>query len=340
MENCIENKPNKPNWFKKIGSKLLSVLSVLMIGIVMMLCFGTRVNAAEISTTDKTKFELYDTKWTKANIKFFCLHAKLKFGFIPGFDRTEHYLRITDKDGNLIENVTHLAASFIISSGGKETSIKVDKKITNDYHAGVFTIFNYANKEGQFQKNVSSKKFLYEQEFYDENGNKVEYEECNYMWMWNWYVKEITYLYVWYIDPTTGEQVASSFMPNGEHPMYNEDGSLKGIFDVDNKKIDDCILNEYGVPSKVTNLPNGETLTTPLVKPNEQLEGTGTVKSKSPWDVIIGGGWDGSLPVIGGNGIKGVLYYTVLIIKLIIYLLIFAAIFKIISFIVGLFRKK
>lgn len=332
MENYIEN---KPKLFKKIGSKFLAVLSILMIGIVMMLCLGTTANAAEVSIEDKTKFELYDTKWNKANINFYCLRTKLKFGFIPVFDRTQHYLRITDKNGNFINNITHLAASFIISSSGKEYVVKVDKEITSDYHAGIFTVGNYLDKEGQFQKNTSSKSFLEKQEFYDIDGKKVEYEECNYMWMWNWYVKEITYLYVWYIDPTTGEQVAGSFMPNGEHPMYNEDGTLKGIYDLNDNKVEDVILNDYGVPSKVENLPNGEKIITPLVKPNGQLKGEGTVKTNKPnW-------WDDLFPGTGDDDDdKGLLYYIVLIIKLIIYLLIIATIFKIISFIIGLFKNK
>lgn len=341
MENYIEN---KPNWFKKFGSKLMAVLSVLMIGIGMMLCLGCQVSAnaatTDTPTIDKTKTELYDTKWTKANVEFFCLRAKLKFGFIPVFDRTQHYLRITDNDGNFINNITYLSASFVISSGGKETSIKVDKEITSDYHAGIFTIGNYLNKEGQFQKNTSSKSFLESQEFYDNDGKKVDYKECNYMWMWNWYVKEITYLYVWYDDPTTGEQVASSFMPNGEHPLYNEDGTLKGIFDVDNNKVENMTLNEYGVPSTITKLENGEELVTPLIKPNEQQKGTATVdnskdNSKKWWDFLP------DIPSIGDNGNKnkGVLYYIALIIKLLIYLLIVGAIIYVIKFIIRLFKK-
>lgn len=39
--------------------------------------------------------------------------------------------------------------------------------------------------------------------------------------------------------------------------MYNEDGSLKGIYNVNNELVKDCVLNDRGVLSKVTKLPNG-----------------------------------------------------------------------------------
>lgn len=256
---------------KAVGKKLIVMLSVLLLGLVTFICLAGQVNvsAAESNTVDNTNKEIYNTDWTKANVKFFRIGVQSLF-----FYRTTHYIRITNENGEFIDNLTYLSASYEVKQGNKTYDYKVDKAITTDSH-GFFKLGNVASKEGQLEKITDdlTNTMNYSVKFKDENGNAVEYEDCNYIWAWNYNITKIIYLYVWYLDPNTGKQVASSFMPNGEHPMYNEDGSLKGIYNVNNELVEDCVLNDRGVPSKVTKLPNGGTLETPLVGDNEQQVG-------------------------------------------------------------------
>lgn len=255
---------------KSVSKKLIVMLSVLLLGLVTFICFAgqVNVNAAESNTVDKTNKEIYNTDWTKANVKFFRNGVKTLFQY-----QTTHYIRITNENGEFIDNLTYLSASFEIKKGSKTYDYKVDKAITSD-STGFFKLGNMFSEEGQLEKITDlANTMAHSLKFKDDNGNDVEYEDCNYIWAWNFNVTKIVYLYVWYLDPNTGKQVAASFMPNGEHPMYNEDGSLKGIYNVNNELVEDCVLNDRGVPSKVTKLPNGGTLETPLVKDNDQQVG-------------------------------------------------------------------
>lgn len=328
MENCIENKHKKFNIFK---SKVFAAITMLIVGFVMMMCFAcnTNVYAAESSTTDKTNKEIYNTDWTKANVKFF----KEQLNFL-GFTKTWNYIRITNKNGKFIDNLTYLSASYEIKKGSKTYNYKIDKAITSDSN-GYFKLGNVFSEEGQLEK-ISEKqnKYNYSLEFKDDNGNAVKYEDCNYVWCWNYNITKIIYLYVWYIDPVTGKQVASSFMPNGEHPLYNEDGTLKGIYDVDNNLMTNMTLNANGIPSEIIKNEDGTETTSPLVGWNEQEKGSCT--NNNVFGILLNWPFGGS----GSNSSNGnnLLETIVLILKLGILLLVVAAIIRFIKFIMSLFK--
>ncbi len=327
MENCIENKHKKFN----IKSKVFAAITMLIVGFVMMLCFAcnTNVYAAESSTTDKTNKEIYNTDWTKANVKFF----KEQLNFL-GFTKTWNYIRITNKNGKFIDNLTYLSASYEIKKGSKTYNYKIDKAITSDSN-GYFKLGNVFSEEGQLEK-ISEKqnKYNYSLEFKDDNGNAVKYEDCNYVWCWNYNITKIIYLYVWYIDPATGKQVASSFMPNGEHPLYNEDGTLKGIYDVDNNLMTNMTLNANGIPSEIIKNGDGTETTSPLVGWNEQEKGSCT--NNNVLGILLNWPFGGS----GSNSsnVNNWLETVVLILKLGILLLVVAAIIRFIKFIMSLFK--
>lgn len=332
MENYIEN---RPNWFKKIGSKFLAVLSILMIGIVMMLCLSTTANAATNIPTGGNQSLYNDKKWKQASVAFYSKHKKFM-----GIDKTFHYIQIKTEDkSEFINDITRLEAGFFIADSGTEIYRHIVKENSGNT-SGIFKSENVLSKDGELfpctdEVNKANEGKIFEK--YDATTNTTTqslYEKCNYQWTWNWYVTKCIYLYVWYIDPTTGEETAASFFEDGAHPLYNEDGSLKGIFNSNNEIIENKTLNKYGIPSTIVKNDDGTTTLIPDLGWNSQEIGTIVVEDPvKKW-------WDDLVPGTGDDGNKGVLYYVVLIIKLIIYLLIIAAIFKIISFIIGLFKNK
>lgn len=328
MENCIENKHKKFNIFK---SKVFATITMLIVGFVMMLCFACNVSVSAATRIDKS---LYNTDWTKANVDVF-----VDRWHILTLDKTYHYLRITDKDGKFIENITDLEATFIISSSGKKYQIDVTKSKSDN--TTFFEFGNVLSKEGQFSAISASKNNSnIGKTFENSNGDIVKYQECNYQWKWNFYVEKIVYLNVWYLDPNTGKKVAGSFMPNGEHPLYNEDGTLKGIFDVDNNLVEDMTLNDAGIPSKIEQMEDGTTSLVPIIGWNDQVEGsTTTVNTPKLTDIL-------PLPWPGGNGSDdssstgiGWLDSIILILELILLLIIIVAVVKFIKLIIDLFKK-
>lgn len=338
MENCIENKHKKFNIFK---SKVFAAITMLIVGIVMMLCFACNVpvSAATSTSIDETKVGLYDTDWSKSQIKVFVERGHSFF--FNSIDITTHYLRITKDDGKtMIDDLTHLSASFEISNGGKKINIKVDREIMSEGKTLIPS--NAFSKEGTLTRiDPDTNDNNFGKKFKNQNNKEVEYEECNYEWQWSWYVTKIVYLYVWYIDPDTGKQVAGSFMPNGEHPLYNKDGTLKGIYDVNNKLVENMTLNENGIPSEVIKNEDGTETLSPIIGWNSQVEGT----TKEPKDLIkhifsiLTWPW-GNRNNSNGNSIElpDWLYSIFSFVVLVIIVLIVAAIIKLISFIIDLFK--
>ena len=100
--------------------------------------------------------------------------------------------------------------------------------------------------------------------------------KAQYYWVWNYNVEDILYMYVWYeID---GVEYASSFYPNGEHPMYDEDGNLIGIFDENNQLCDGLTLNNIGVPVHSDSMEE--------VDLGKQVQGTITLPPSSIIDIL------------------------------------------------------
>ncbi len=220
----------------KRNYKLLSIVAMLIA--FMSFCFLSFKPKAELTTSKPTwDTKIYDTSWTKANVKYWVNHFKINLFC----DRTESYIRITDSSGNFINDITRMEASYVIG----------DKQYwaNNTFDKGFFHWNAVNNKEGIFQEcHKSTNKANANKKFLDNTGKKTEYEECNYLWWWNYNVKEIVYLYIWYVDPTTGDEVAASFGEKGEHPKYDEAGKLIGIYDDKDQLLEGYSLSNKGIP--------------------------------------------------------------------------------------------
>ncbi len=232
----------------------------MIIGLFSFSLKGVTTYADSIGLAPGEDPSIYNTEWTQANVKYWNIYGKITpFGGI----RTVSYIRITDQKGNFITNVTRLKASYIID-GKKYTRNKdISDKGFQDH---MFTMGNVLSKDGQFticterDNNICFKK-----KFKDFDKAETDFEECNFKWMWNFKVSEIVYLYVWYLDPETGNEVASSFMPNGAHPLYDENGVLKGIYDANGNPLDDYSMGADGIIEDETGKD--------LVQPEDQFVG-------------------------------------------------------------------
>lgn len=235
------------NMKKAFNFKIIAFLGLLFS---LFLCVGPTAQA-EIATTKPTwDPSIYNTEWIQANVKYWVY----KFGvswynpFSWNYawdDRTVSCIRITDQKGNFINDVTRLEASYII--GGKQYWVneELDDQYLNksgfihEDERGHFTSYDYYWGKIDYSTTIFKHDRL-KKEFKD-------YELCNYIWDWSYDVYDIVYLYIWYLDPETGKEVAGSFMPDGAHPLYDENGVLKGIYDVDGNPLDDYSLGADGI---------------------------------------------------------------------------------------------
>lgn len=235
---------------KKRKLKLISFLGFLFAAILLL--FGVSNSKASAATTADDYVpddpSIYDVSWTAAKVKYWNYKRSLMFGI----DKTYSYIRITDKNDNFIDNLTRLEATFKIDGEIIHVNNELDYLDKNGY-------VGWPKKEGTLYtmenwEESSSLWGLNQEECYIEFD---DYQECNYVWYWTYDVKEIVYLYVWYLDPLTGEEVAASFMPNGEHPKYNADGTLAGIYDTEGNLLEGYGLSDKGIPSTIITDANG-----------------------------------------------------------------------------------
>lgn len=114
---------------KAVSKKLIVMLSVLLLALVTFICLSRQVNVntAETNTFDNTNKEIYNTDWSKANIKFFKDYVKFL-----GLAKTFNSIRITNDDGKFIDNLTYLLAYYEVKKGSRTYDYKVDKAITSD----------------------------------------------------------------------------------------------------------------------------------------------------------------------------------------------------------------
>lgn len=221
-------------------NKKITVLLLIIIGLFSFLLKGPTAHAEVITTKPNWDTSIYDTEWTQAKVKYWNQH--IWKWYTPWLDKTRSYIRITDQKGNFINDLTRLEASFKI--GGEQFWVNKTRQDGNS-----FTNDNIYSKDGQLTS-YSAASYNNGASFYShEEAKKVweNYEECNYIWSWNYNIEELIYLYVWYLDPETGKEVAGSFMPDGAHPLYDENGVLKGIYDVDGNPLDDYSLGADGI---------------------------------------------------------------------------------------------
>lgn len=216
--------------------KIISLFSLLVF---VFFIFSMNISAAEIYSD--TSYYSEDMKWSKMDVDYWVVREEYLFGKI---DKTNCYIKIYDENGNPIDNIHRLAAQFKI---GNET-FTIEKNSVNKRY---FTFGNLLSKEGQFSPRNTSADYEYDKTLQKQFSNpSSENEEAytghaNYLWKWHYYVTGIEYMYCWY-DDENGEEVAASFYENGEHPVYDEDGNLLGIYDKEDNLIDNNYLDEHG----------------------------------------------------------------------------------------------
>lgn len=245
---------------KAVSKKLIVILSVLLLGLVTFICFAGQVNvsAASVSDTDKG---IYNTNWSIGKVKYYINRQN-----ILGIDKTNLYISLVDENGKHLDNVTKIEMTYFI--GGENYHVIKDvEKYTNNYHIRFSNMFS---KEGQLSKAVNGDNVLFHKKFTD---SKYEDVTIDYVWFFNFYVSDSVILYAYYKDPVTGKDSAISFFPDGEHPMYDDYGNLIGIFDADGNLLENCTLNENGIPSTITKSDDGKVTTTPIITPGDQNDG-------------------------------------------------------------------
>lgn len=202
---------------------------------------------------------IYNRDWRKAEVDYWVVYSKRNFWMT---DVTTCFMRITDEDGNMLSNLTRLECQYKI---GKETFT-----VNEELKEHKFIDFNLYDKKGHFQTLNNPWVLHYGDTVEGHNywlfkDSEHPYQKCNYEWNWCWKVTDIIYLYVWYLDPLTGEEVAGSFFPNGEHPKYDENGVLQGIYDLNGVLVSDATLDKDGM------IINTSTME-PLLKPEDQCQ--------------------------------------------------------------------
>lgn len=225
----------------KIFTFLVSLISLFVF-------IGVSASASTVTESYDPSWntDIYNTEWTKGNVSYWIHRYKT---FLMWGDRTDCFIRITDENGDLIDrkSVTRLEAQYKIDGKIYHVNKEIDDDILSVGNAK-FTI-NSSSKEGFFT--------LIDNYHYSYNSAQVEakrifkdsdkeYEECNFIWRWNHKVTEIVHLYIWY-ENENGDEVASSFFPNGEHPLYDEDGNLLGIYDLEGNLLSNTFLDEDGM---------------------------------------------------------------------------------------------
>ncbi len=320
MENCIENKNKKFNIFK---SKVFAAITMLIVGFVMMMCFACNTNVYAATNQLGVDTSLYnDVKWQEGKPPYYIYRES--FLFLQ--HKTRAFICVQYDNGELVpaKYLTRLEATYKENLGfGKYKEVTVHKEISQSTS---FWMNDDGNGDLRLMDNQWMKKF---KEYFPGAENTP-----NLLWTWSWKIEELVCLYAWYINPESGQETAISFMTDGAHPLYNDDGSLKGIFDVNNNLIEDMTLNENGVPSKIKKLTDGTTILIPDKTSADQQEDEKNGSNFMPFLP--------SLPTPGGNGddssSKSILAYIVLILELGILFLCVAAIIRFIKFIISLFK--
>lgn len=245
----------------KFNKKILCLIFVFLAFFVMLINSPVYASTATTSTFKPTwDTSIYDTTWTKAKVKYWTHYWNV--GWI---NKTTSYIRITDINDNFIEDITRLEATYVID----DKYYTVNRKSLSEDRS-TFKFGNIFSKDGQLQP-ISEKQNKEAHELSEKYPEEFkDYKDCNYLWSWSYKVTDIVYLYVWYLDPTTGKEVAASFAPNGEHPVYNDAGVLTGIYNVEGDLLENYTLNDRGIPSMM--LESG--VLEPVIKSEDQEVGS------------------------------------------------------------------
>lgn len=207
--------------------------------------------AAENSFNPGGDLSRYDTEWSEANVEYWSLHYHIVFNLFG--DRTYTALRITNEDGELINNITRIEATFYV---GDKFIYTCKDRMDGD----TFTSSEVFSKEGKFtirQHLDDRPDSWYKEKF-------PNYQTHNFDWIWNFEVRRFQTLYIWYIED--GKEVAGSMYDDAAHPKYSPEGEFLGFYNGD-----DELMEGYGIDSETGHLTTPEGQEVDLV--GDQLEG-------------------------------------------------------------------
>lgn len=194
------------------------------------------------------------TMFTVANKSVVCVEAinyiyNRKQLFI---DKTNVFILLRNKE--TLAPIDNCKAMQIIYKIGKDknyrTVTNTNIGTTNYYKWG-----NVTSKAGQFGNVTSDLLERFKDKIVPrlENGVYPYTEYPQYVWSWNWEVKECETVYIWY-EVEAGTTVQGSCYKNGLHVEYDENGNALGVYDRNGKRVDNVsydsntglILNEDG----------------------------------------------------------------------------------------------
>lgn len=258
------------NIFKKILVAMAFIFGVF--GITML------ANSAYAKETEKTNDLpqgvddpgiFNDREWSKANVEYWSQHKDIFLGI---GNKTRSFIRITNEDGEMVDTITRIEAEYELNDWGHNRVYKHVNRTLNTFDGNWYNVFSTSwdlymaalnSEEGAFNKITESQQDQARKAgLVDEKGN--EYKDCNYVWEWNHNVEKILYLYIWYLD-SEGTEKAASFLPNGEHPIFNEDGEFEAIVDLEGNILEGYTLSEHGIPQ--------DEMGSDLVTVEDQLQG-------------------------------------------------------------------
>lgn len=224
---------------KKIKAFILIVISALL----LLPTLSIDAAAATYDEDNMWDTDVYNVDWSSGKIETWVHHKDIYTKNIFGveklfYQRTFVAIKVTDRYDGIIENLTRLECKYYIDG----ELYHVQKELLGDeYHSYYFNDLNVHSKEGQFCMLNDEVEDAYFTEMSSYPG------DANYLWAWNYAVWDIEYMYVWYVN-SEGVECAASFYPNGEHPLYDDEGNLIGIFDANGNLCDGITLDSNGIP--------------------------------------------------------------------------------------------
>lgn len=214
-------------------------------------CFVLSVSA-ETYGDDDWDTSVYDCSWSLGASNHWIYQFRagwnpLSWGYAFGAEHTTVYLRITDeKTGTLVTNITRIQATYLVNG---KTRKNVKEKLDYNYldKAGIWELGDNGKitSYDYFWANIDYSTTVFKHEKLSSIFDN--YEECNYIWEFDAKVTKFETLYVWYIDPSSGKEVASSMYDDGAHPRYDDKGNFIGIYNANNELMDGYSLSENGL---------------------------------------------------------------------------------------------
>lgn len=155
-----------------------------------------------------------------------------------GLNKTRVYILLRNKEtGELIDNCTSMQIIYKLKKDKPEDKYRTVKK-DNVGLTDKFKISNVLSTSGQFGTCTDELLDDFKTKLIPEIEGGYNFEELpQYIWGWNYEVKECQTIYVWY-EVEKDTIVKGSAYENGLHVEYDENGKSLGVYDKDGKKVE------------------------------------------------------------------------------------------------------